>query len=245
MAAIRAVIFDLGHTLWDFAPREESRRLSVLRVLGGLERALEDRAPAAKDLDQAVARTVQRWLAGWDTDQLEQPSSDCLVAEALGALDLAAPADLLHELTNALFGVEVQMPVIEPDGLAAIAILHERGLAMGCVTNTITLREGIVDALQRLGMHRYFTSVIASSAMGYRKPHASLFLRALEELEVPPEEALFVGDRLVDDIGGARSVGMRTVLTHQYRQEALDGAAVPPHAVIRRLGELPEALARL
>ena len=81
--------------------------------------------------------------------------------------------------------------------------------------------------------------------MGYRKPHASLFLRALEELGVAPHEALFVGDRLVDDVGGAQGVGMHAVLTHQYRQEQLGSAAVTPDAVIQRLSELPEALERI
>ena len=36
-----------------------------------------------------------------------------------------------------------------------------------------------------------------------RKPHPAIFERALEALEVEPEQALFVGDRLYEDVRGA------------------------------------------
>lgn len=248
MSTIHAVIFDLGHTIWDFAPREDSRRLNVLHLHQRLEAALGDDAPPPAILDRALSTTIDRWLEGWNSDRLEQPPSEQLVSEALGTLDLALPEHLLRDLTTILFGTEVDMPVIEPDSLAAIASLHQRGLTLGCVTNTILLEEGILDALARLGLLQYLRSVVVSSAMSYRKPHASLFLRALNELGVTPQEAVFVGDRLVDDVGGARAVGMRAVLTHQYRQEPLNGVrprGMAPDAVIGRLSELPEALDRI
>ena len=245
MPTFRAVVFDLGHTLWDFAPREDSRRLNVLRLHGRLEAALGDDVPQPAMLDQALSATVERWMESWNSDRFEQPPSERLVREALDTLGLSLPDGLLRDLTAILFGAEVDMPVIEPDGLAAIAILDQRGLSMGCVTNTILLDKGIRDALRRLGLLRYLRSVVVSSAMSYRKPHRSLFQRALDELEVAPREALFVGDRMIDDVGGARGVGMRAVLTHQYRQEPPDGGSAPPDAVIRRLSELPAALDRI
>ena len=113
---------------------------------------------------------------------------------------------------------------------------------MACVSNTILLEKGINDALSRLGLHRYFRSAVASSSMGYKKPHASLFDRALTELEVEPQHAVFVGDRLVDDVSGAQSVGMRAVLTHQFRQERVEDSRIVPVAVVTRLAELPAVI---
>ncbi|OGO52626.1 MAG: hypothetical protein A2148_06935 [Chloroflexi bacterium RBG_16_68_14] len=247
MTAVRAVVFDLGHTLWDFAPREESRRLKVVRLHERLSRALDGAVPAPTELDRALGATAQRWFESWikQPEDLEQPPTERLIGEALASLALSVSDDLLHELTCIVFGAELDIPVMEPDSLAAIAGLHQRGLAMGCVTNTITLEEGIHDALARLGLRHYLRSVVASSAAGYRKPHPSLFLRALEGLDVEPGEAVFVGDRLFDDVSGAQAVGMRAVLTHQYRQEPLDGASVAPDAVIQRLGDLPAVIQRL
>ena len=245
MASIRAVIFDLGHTLWDYAPTENSRRLNVLRLHKRLEAALGEGVPHPAALDRALNTAVVRMFENFNHDRLEQPPSEQLVSAALDTVGVSAPGDLLTELAAIFFGAEVEMPAIEPDTLAAIGTLEQRGLLMGCVSNTVTLEEGIMEALKRLGMLRYLRTVVASSAMGYAKPHPSLFLRALEELGVAPQEALFVGDRLADDIGGAQSVGMRAVLTHQYRQEPLDGSSATPDAVIGRLSELPQALERI
>jgi putative hydrolase of the HAD superfamily len=116
---------------------------------------------------------------------------------------------------------------------------------MACITNTISLPECMEDLLRRLGLTRYIETIVVSSGAGYRKPHASLFQRALDGLGVIADEAVFVGDRLLDDISGAKALGMRAVLTHQYRQEPLEDAIAPPDAVITRLSDLPHILARL
>lgn len=244
---IRAVIFDLGHTVWDFAPTIESRRYMVLRLHAALEAALGEGAPLPGVLDRALHDAVQEWLDRWNSEfeDLEQPPSASLVAGMLRALGLPERNGLVEELTEVAFGREPEMPRVEPDSLTAIALLDAGGIAMGCVTNTISLDAGIHDALERLGLKRYFRSVVVSSSAGYRKPHESLFRRALDELAFAPQEAVFVGDRLFDDVSGAKRAGMRAVLTHQYRREPLDGATVRPDAVIQRLEALPAVIEQM
>jgi FMN phosphatase YigB (HAD superfamily) len=244
-APVKAVIFDLGHTVWDFAPREDAWKLNILRLYDRLSSWGNGNIPEPKRLGKAVANAVERWMQIWNTNVLEQPPSSVLVTEALAGVDLAPPEDLVDELTALLFGLELDMPVISPDSVAAFDALDSVGLSMACVSNTITLEDGINDALMRLGMHRYFRSVVASSAMGYKKPHASLFERALAEIDVEPEHALFVGDRLVDDVSGAQAVGMRAVLTHEFRQEDAEASDITPDAVVQRLAELPAVIEAL
>jgi HAD superfamily hydrolase (TIGR01509 family) len=247
VANVRAVVFDLGHTLWDFAPTGASRRYSVMRLYNALHASLGDATPAPALLDKAYTTTIARWIERWNdnSDGLVQEPTEDLVREALATLGLEVGEELLSAATYEILGVESSMPVVEPDTLAAIATLHGRGLALGCVTNTLLLEEGIIDLLQRLGLLRYIEARIASSRGGFRKPHPALFQRALDQLGVAPHEAVFVGDRLVDDVGGAKGIGMRAVLTHQYRQEPLDDAVIAPDAVIQRLAELPDVIERL
>ena len=64
----------------------------------------------------------------------------------------------------------------------------------------------------------------------------------MERLNVPPEAVVFVGDRLREDVMGPKALGMRAILTHQFRQEDPAQARVPPDAVITRLAELPALL---
>ncbi len=242
---MRAVIFDLGHTVWDFAPREDVWKLNIIRLHERLLAWGDGDVPGPKALGQALSDTIARWMRTWDTDVLEQPPTEVLVAEALTAVDLTPPSDVVADLTSLLFGQEFDMPIVGPESVAMFGLLESKGIVMACVSNTILLEEGINDALTRLGLHRYFRSAVASSAMGYKKPHASLFERALSEIEVEPQHAVFVGDRLVDDVSGAQAAGMRAVLTHQFRQESIEDSQIVPDAVVTHLAELPAAIEAL
>ena len=126
MTQIRAVIFDLGHTVWDFAPREDVRRLNALRLHLKLREALGDAVPSPDELDMALIVAISGWMKRWDSDSLEQPPSEELVREALTNVDLAVPNALLQDLTFLLFGREVDVPVIEPGTLAAFGQLERR-----------------------------------------------------------------------------------------------------------------------
>jgi putative hydrolase of the HAD superfamily len=81
---------------------------------------------------------------------------------------------------------------------------------------------------------------VYTSDLPHLKPHPEAFRAVLAAVAgdadpVPPEEAVFVGDRPIDDISGAKALGMRTVL--------LPGSDVPPgpvepDAVVERLADV-------
>jgi putative hydrolase of the HAD superfamily len=66
--------------------------------------------------------------------------------------------------------------------------------------------------LHRVGLLDYFDPIIVSGDHGFRKPDRRLFQFALDQLEVPPENALYVGNDMHRDVFGAREAGMHTVL---------------------------------
>jgi putative hydrolase of the HAD superfamily len=66
--------------------------------------------------------------------------------------------------------------------------------------------------LRSAGLAGYFAPVIVSGDYGYRKPDTRLFQAALTELQIRPEEAIFVGNDRFRDVFGARQVGMKTIL---------------------------------
>ena len=93
------------------------------------------------------------------------------------------------------------------DVLPALAELRERRLKLGLVSNTgrdldefIRHHDLDVDA------------AVSSGAHGKTKPHPTIFLAALESLEVEPAAAAMVGDSIEDDVEGAKAVGMRGLL---------------------------------
>jgi putative hydrolase of the HAD superfamily len=130
--------------------------------------------------------------------------------------------------------------IADDSTLKVLKNLQRRGLRLGCITNTVLSGAHIREALAEHGLLEILESVVVSAEVGYRKPHASLFQRALADLGVRPEQAVFVGDRMPEDILGAQAMGIHAILTRQYRQdEPEDGA---PDAVIAHLRELPAYL---
>jgi len=55
-------------------------------------------------------------------------------------------------------------------------------------------------------------AIVGSKAHGRVKPHASIFVAALQALDAEPDEVAMVGDSYEDDIEGARALGIRAIL---------------------------------
>jgi putative hydrolase of the HAD superfamily len=60
---------------------------------------------------------------------------------------------------------------------------------------------------------------VFSSEIGKRKPHPAIFEAVLERLGVAPGDALFVGDRRLEDVQGAKELGMTTVQALWFRAD--------------------------
>jgi HAD superfamily hydrolase (TIGR01458 family) len=76
------------------------------------------------------------------------------------------------------------------------------------------------------------------------KPSRAYFEAALAEVGAEPAETTMVGDDIDADIGGAKALGMRTVLvrTGKFREETLANADAEPDAVLDSLADLPAFL---
>lgn len=244
---IRAVIFDLGHTLWDILPDSA----------GLLNRAYEDlRAklcvvvgvgaiPDAEVLRQSVGDVLRSMAEQYFAERrLDEPPPHTYLDAGCRALGLELKEDLLRELSPPLFATELRRLRCGDGTLDAIRDLHDAGYLLGCITNTLTTRTTIRSMLRDHGFEPLMRSVVVSSEEGWRKPHSLLFEKALRELEVAPHESVFVGDSPWHDVEGARNAGMHAVLTRQYVTRPTDGFATP-HATIDHVRELPQVIAEL
>jgi len=80
---------------------------------------------------------------------------------------------------------------------------------VGLITNG---RHVIQDGkLNRLQIKHYFHSIVISESAGVKKPNIRIFDLCLEQLELSPEECVYVGDHPVNDIDGAAKAGLETI----------------------------------
>ena len=93
--------------------------------------------------------------------------------------------------------------------------------------------ERLPRLLAALGLAGHFEAVVVSAEVGVEKPHPRIFEAALERLALAADEVVHVGDHAVEDVEGARAVGLRAL------RLARDGGGD-----LASLEELPAALAR-
>src|SRR3712207_6458252 len=81
---------------------------------------------------------------------------------------------------------------------ALLEALRRRELRLALVSNTASPEWLLRPVLEDQGLVERMDAFVLSSEVGKRKPHRAMFERALSELGVAPDEALFVGDRRED-----------------------------------------------
>ena len=102
---------------------------------------------------------------------------------------------------------------------ALLESLRERGLKLGLVSNAFDPGWLLRGDLEQMGLAERLDFAVFSSEVGKRKPHPAIFERALEALDVAAEDAVFVGDRLYEDVRGAGELGMATVQALWFRAD--------------------------
>ncbi|MCX5969946.1 MAG: HAD family hydrolase [Coprothermobacterota bacterium] len=115
--------------------------------------------------------------------------------------------------------------VVLPGAIEFLALLKEKGIKLGLVSNTQIPPAQRQESLRRLGLLPYFDAVVLSSSFIHRKPKTAIFQEALRLLQVQPEECLHFGDSLSADVEGARGAGILSVQVVAGRNATSAGEA--------------------
>ncbi len=116
----------------------------------------------------------------------------------------------------------------------ALALVSVTGVSPGRLVRGVMETHGILG---------YFDALSFSDEVKYVKPNTRLFLHAVEELGIAPEDTVHIGDSMKGDIVGAINAGMRVIWVKTKEQEIIQG--YEPHGVIESLHELPDVLRAL
>jgi HAD superfamily hydrolase (TIGR01458 family) len=81
-----------------------------------------------------------------------------------------------------------------------------------------------------------------NNAIGVGKPERAFFELALENLGLPPETVVMVGDDPELDVAGARAAGLRAILVETGRYQPGAPSPTRPDLVLESVAQLPETL---
>ncbi|MDQ4082110.1 MAG: HAD-IIIA family hydrolase [Actinomycetota bacterium] len=93
------------------------------------------------------------------------------------------------------------------DALPTLALLRKHGIKVGLVSNTSRDLDAFIRHF-RLDVDAW----MSSGSHGKVKPSPTIFQAVLDLLDVTPERAVMIGDSPLDDVDGARALGMRAFL---------------------------------
>ena len=226
MREIRAVLFDWGGTITRFHSVDMIDAWRVAAEVLAPERA-DEVAEALLEAEREVwARTTTSLRSATTAEVLRN------AGEAVG-LDLD---DVLHKQAIVRY-LEHWAPTTtaRSDARGVLHAIRGRGLRTGLLSNTHWPREIHEEWLARDGLLDLLDVRVYTSDLEHVKPHPQAFRTLLDGVGVEPHDAVFVGDRLHDDVSGAAALGMRTVWV---RNDAVPGADVQPDAVVDELDEL-------
>jgi putative hydrolase of the HAD superfamily len=227
---LEAVLFDWGDTLMQFAYAPE---LVEAGHRAGLAAIGLDHRP---DLTEHFREEYEPlfWAAGV-IEEIEYPQ---LVRRLLGDFGIEVDDEQLGRF------LEAEHEAWDPARLLAahthplLDALRERGLKLALVSNAFDPAWLLHRDLELMGLGERLDFAVFSSEVGLRKPHPAIFERALEALGVEPENALFVGDRLFEDVRGAAELGMTTVQAVWFRADEHPDGAEPDYQAFTQLDVL-------
>lgn len=194
---------DVGGTLWPDGPHPDERRLrrERLRLIRG-------------DLDEdqltRLLTALDALAVSWEHD----PRCIQAVASLSRILSEQGLADLDPSEVRRAMCVPASPGIALFAGAAKLLrTIKDLGLRCVIVSNTAWRGERDYRAdFQAFGVGRYVDDIVTSLDVGYRKPHAAIFERALLVAGAGSEATVMIGDSEERDIAPASARGMRTVL---------------------------------
>ena len=227
---LKAVLFDWGDTLMEFVYAPE---LVAAGHRAGLAAIGREGLPELTEHFREEYEPLF-WVPG-TIDEIEYPQ---LVRRLLGDFGIGVDDGELGRFLEAEHGAWDPARRLAATTHPLLEALRQLGLKLGLVSNAFDPGWLLHRDLRHMGLEERLDFSVFSSEVGLRKPHPAIFERALEALGVEPENALFVGDRLFEDIRGAAELGMSTAQALWYRADEHPDGAEPDYQAFTQLDVL-------
>ena len=227
---LRAVLFDWGDTLMEFAYEPE---LVEAGHRAGLEALGRDGLPEADAITAHFREHYEPlfWVPG-TLEEIEYPG---LVRDLIAHFGIELTEEELGRFLEAEHAAWEPARVLGSTTHALLEALRSRRLRLGVVSNAFDPGWLLHRDLERMGIAERIDHAVFSSEVGKRKPHPEIFERALEALGVAPDESLFVGDRLYEDVRGAAEIGMTTAQAIWFRADEHPEGGIPDHQAFTQM----------
>ena len=224
---IKAVIFDLDHTLFD--------RYATLKEIS---KCIRDYLPVNKALnDQEIAEIMitadkEKILYGWEAVEEYVTKSTNLFCQPI------EKDSYFNFILDRFFYTAVPFPFTIP----MLDELKNMGLKVGLITNG---REGLQEKkLEMLGLNDMFDFVLVSGKYNCPKPSLKPFKMMSEWLNLPANQMMYVGDHPLNDVDSSRKAGYIPVFVNTAGRWGMPEIERCEHSV-ETVADIPDLVKKL
>ncbi|MDQ1279782.1 MAG: putative hydrolase of the superfamily [Thermoproteota archaeon] len=197
---LKGILIDLGDTLTYVDKVEEGRlKEKALLILGG-QGFIIDFNELSSSIDKAL----------WNSTRGDNKNTYSFWKSLLEKLNLKASPNLISELEE-LWNENVHKTIRFYENVIQTLTYLGQKYQLALVSNCAV---GTRELLKKIELDSCFKCTILSYELKVRKPDHKMYLSALDYLRLKPEDCLFVADE-INDLEGAREVGLNTLLVHQ------------------------------
>ena len=231
------VLFDLDDTLVAFEAVSEQSWLEVC-----LEYERRGRRLGAAELAAAIREHARSYWSDperhrWGRAHMLEARRS-IVSETFASLGL--PAHDAVGLADSYSVVRLARMHALDGAHETLRLLRHHGCRLGLVTNGDG--PGQREKIDRFALAGYFEVILVEGEVGFGKPDARVYHRALAELRCSPDETRMVGDNLVWDVDAPQRMGILSVWVDRIGTGLPAGCATLPWRIVRTVAELPRAL---
>ena len=240
---IQAVIFDMGGTIETFGYTRELRLETTAIIQQRLVDAGIDLHLSNEQLLDVISSGLERYKR-WCLRTMEELPSRRVWSEYILS-NFEADKEKIAEISEDLmFLIETRFyrRAMRPEMPEVLQTIKQMGLKIGIISNVNSLGQ-VPTNLKEYGIFDYFHPIVLSSEYGCRKPDPSIFHYAARLINAPTSQCVYVGDRIVRDIEGARRAGfgLAIQIRHDFEHGEND-SGFTPDAVIDNMVELLDIL---
>jgi putative hydrolase of the HAD superfamily len=239
---MKAVVFDLGHTLIDYYNNWEVPELRAI------ERSYDLAVENGCEAEAGKFRADLKKMLVQGRERKEKELVEIPLYQVLDAVYQRFGCDVTDEML--VEGMDIFYGVLEEDRrlvqgtIEMLEMVKARGYAIGLVSDVAwgLPSEYPQRDMEHFRLIEYFDDMVFSTDVGLRKPHPKMFKIALSNLGADAAGSFFVGNSLQCDVKGALGVGMTAVLKKSEYYQPDD--SIVPDARVDQWSDLTAILER-
>ena len=208
---LTAIFFDIDDTLYSTSEFAEMARRNSIKALVNLGVKMTEEE-LLRELNEVIVEFSSNYDGHYDKLLSRIPP---------GRWQGVNPAVLVAGAVVAYHDTKFRHLKPYEDVVEALRLLARTDIIMGVITSGLTIKQA--EKLVRLNVLQYLRpdAIFISDQIGVNKPNAKLYLRALNDMGLAPQETMYIGDNPLTDIDPPNQIGMITV--HNRRSGKYSG----------------------